>query len=436
MKKKDFIWVFASIILLSAIALLMFLPRNAKGPGDTYAPNTAESFEEMPVYSKQDPDDILAESALGKRVPATEGEKAGMEAELLEIGRLCRAEYLQAEKIPSEYYGQENIGQEDIDAMEAALSGAGYCVGNSDAEYPEYLENAETLIRFWDDVLKGQDASAAVWGISSGGTVYCRVFQFAGGKGYCIHASGRWDDAALLRLAYLEKKEILYWDMTPSGFLYQDIRLDRHWTAANLLRLQPVDRDLYEWTEQYIAPIGYHNVNLFLLDWDSGGFGNVCFNDLLSPMYRMEHGDYLYARDYPYSDKPFFHSIIPADLFESVIYRHFSISLDEFRKRALYDAGTNAYPWQDLNGGNILYYPELIPEVTKATENADGTVTLLVNVICPDQHTDHLFEHEVTMSTESDGSFQYLSNRIVYRSGHELPSPQARIEAQRFDAGD
>ena len=125
-------------------------------------------------------------------------------------------------------------------------------------------------------------------------------------------------------------------------------------------------------------------------------------------------------------------AILLVRLFESVIYQHFIISLDEFRERALYDAENGAYPWQDLNGGNIRYYPELIPEVAKVTEHADGTVTLLVNVICPDQHTDHLFEHEVTMNIEADGSFQYLSNRIVYRSETELPSPQARIIVQRF----
>ncbi len=433
MKKNDFIWVFASIVLLSVVAFLIFLPRNTEDPDDISALNTTERSKEIPVYSKQNPGDILAESALGKRVQTTDEERAGIEADMREINKLCCADYLQAEKIPSEYSGQEKIGQEDIDAMEAALIRAGYCVENSDAVYPEYLENTEKLNQFWDDVSKDLDSAAAVWGIASSGSVYCRVFQFADGKGYCIHASGEWDDAGLLRLGYLEKKEILYWDMTSSGFLYQDIRLDRHWTAANLLRLQPVDHGLYEWTEKYIAPIGYQNVNLFLLDWDSGGFGNVCFNDLLAQMYQMEHGDYLYARDYPYSDDPFPHSIIPADLFESVIYPHFNISLDEFRERALYDAESDTYPWQDVNGGNIRYYPELIPEVTKATEHADGTVTLLVNVICPDKHTDHLFEHEVTMKIETDGSFQYLANRIVYRSKIELPSPQPRISVQRFD---
>lgn len=436
MKKKDLIWIFASIVLLSVVSLLIFLPRNTKDSDDVLAPNTTESSEEMHVFPKQDSGDVLAENVMGKRVQTTDEEKAGIEADMQEISKLCRADYLQAEKIPSEYNGQDNIRQEDIDAMEAALSSAGYCVENSDAVYPEYLENTEKLNRFWDDVSKEQDAAATVWGIASSGSVYCRVFQFADGKGYCIHASGKWDDAGLLGLAYLEKKEILYWDMTSSGFIYQDIYLDRHWTAANLLRLHPVDHDLYKWTEKYIAPIGYQNVNLFLLDWDSSDFGNVCFNDLLAQMYRMEHGDYLYARDYPYSDEPFYHRIIPADLFESVIYKHFNISLDEFRERALYDAENDAYPWQNVNGGNVLYYPELIPEVTKVTVNADGTVTLLVNVICPDKHTDHLFEHEVTMNIETDGSFQYLSNRIVYRSENELPSPHARIEVQRFDVED
>ena len=70
------------------------------------------------------------------------------------------------------------------------------------------------------------------------------------------------------------------------------------------------------------------------------------------------------------------------------------------------------------------------------TENADGTVTLLVNVLCPDKHTDHLFEHEVTMNTEPDGSFQYLSNRIVRRSENELPSAEARIDVRRYMRGD
>ena len=322
---------------------------------DILAPHSTDNSEETPVSSGQDSGELLADTVLGKMIRITGEEKAGIEAEFMEIGRLCRADYLRAEKIPSEYLGQENIRQEDIDAMEAALSSAGYCVENSDAVYPAYLENTEQMNRFWEDVSKGQDAAAAVWGIASSGSVYCRVFRFADGKGYCIHASGEWDDAGLPRPAYLEKKEILYWELTSSGFLYQDTYLNRQWTASKLLRLEPVDHDLYAWTEKYIAPIGYHNGNLFLLDWDSGDFGDVCFNDLLPKMFRMEYGVDLCARDYPHSDEPVPHSVIPADLFESVIYTHFDISLEEFRERALYDADNDAYPWPDLGCGNTPY---------------------------------------------------------------------------------
>ena len=154
MKKKDFIWIFASIVLSAAVALLIFLPRSTKGPDDILAPDIAESSEEIPVFTGQDSGDIPAESVLGKNVQTTDGEKAGIETDLREISRLCRADYLQAEKIPSEYFGQENIRQEDIDAMEAALSSAGYCVENSDAIYPDYLENTEKLNQFWDHLFE------------------------------------------------------------------------------------------------------------------------------------------------------------------------------------------------------------------------------------------------------------------------------------------
>ena len=41
-----------------------------------------------------------------------------------------------------------------------------------------------------------------------------------------------------------------------------------------------------------ILPIGYHNVNLFLLDWESGDYGNLCFNDLLDYLYRVKTNDF------------------------------------------------------------------------------------------------------------------------------------------------
>lgn len=62
---------------------------------------------------------------------------------------------------------------------------------------------------------------------------------------------------------------------------------------------------MYDLTMKYILPIGYHNVNLFLLDWSSDDYGNLCFNDLLDYLYRLKYNDYLYARDYHIEGRSF-----------------------------------------------------------------------------------------------------------------------------------
>ena len=119
------------------------------------------------------PDHKASESGMGKAVPTTREEEKRMEAELRKAEKLCRACYLSAEKVPSAYIGQEDIGQKDIDAMEDALCGAGYCVVNSDTVYPEYLENADALRHFWCDVTQSRDAAVSVWNILSDGSICC-----------------------------------------------------------------------------------------------------------------------------------------------------------------------------------------------------------------------------------------------------------------------
>lgn len=277
------------------------------------------------------------------------------------------------------------------------------------------------------------DAEVSFWGVSSTGGLYYRKFCFVDGKSYGIFAGADWKDDGKLELLYAEKREIFYWDMTYNAdFIYRDLHLDRHWDAAHLLRLHPVDKPMYDLTMKYILPIGYHNVNLFLLDWSSDDYGNLCFNDLLDYLYRLKYNDYLYARDYPRYTTPYSYSAIPAKLFEDTIVPYFDISMEEFRERALYDAENDIYPWQDISCDNVLYFPSLIPEVTECIEIDDSTKKLIVNVMCPDYQTDKLFVHEVTIRVLSDGEYQYIGNQITYRSDINIPSPQARIPVQRF----
>ena len=59
-------------------------------------------------------------------------------------------------------------------------------------------------------------------------------------------------------------------------------------------------------------------------------------------------------------------------------------------------------------------YPEIpYPEVVDYSENADGTLTLIVNVVFPEQLTSKVYVHEVVIRPLADGGFQYVSNHII-----------------------
>lgn len=94
------------------------------------------------------------------------------------------------------------------------------------------------------------------------------------------------------------------------------------------------------------------------------------------------------------------------------------------------------HPWQDLNCSNIAYFPTVIPEITEAVENEDGSITLKVTVMCPDKQTDCLFTHEVTVMPSDGSDFKYLGNKITFMGDKELPSSEPRIPAQRTQGQD
>ena len=62
-------------------------------------------------------------------------------------------------------------------------------------------------------------------------------------------------------------------------------------------------------------------------------------------------------------------------------------------------------------GFPILIYPPF-GEVVDYTENADGTITLIVDGVWPDYNSDLAFRNTVVVQPFEDGTFRYLSNSI------------------------
>lgn len=343
-----------------------------------------------------------------------------------EIALFCQESFLHAEREQSEYFPYDSLLTQDaIDCIEQDLAEAGYPVINSDSKYPSYLENPEGFSEFWNLVKSHKNARQEIIAVSEYGGLHYSLFQYINGEPIHTNATISWDENKEIVIEDIIKQPVLDWGMTKEGDIYYQLHpLDGHWDAYNLIRMKPVDHTLYDLNWKYILPIGYTSKNLFLVDWTYTDYNNLCFNDLFEYLYKKKTGDYFYPDGLEFREDAYW---IPADLFEDIVLPYFDISLSEFRTKTLYDDERDAYPWQEIGVNNAFYYPTLTPEVKECRENEDGTVTLMVDVLCFDKKADPLFTHEVTIRTNEEGGFQYIANRITYVGDYELPNSKPRM---------
>ncbi len=415
------------IFKLVPICILVFLFFAFCHKSPSY-PKISE-FEEMPKISASD---AINETAPAESIAETE-DLGESEKRCLETALLYKELYVKAEKTVSDYYLNTTvISQNEIDKIEIFLSDKGYPVVNSDSKYPAYLENSDGVYEFWKAVSENNDAQQELITISPSGGLYYALLQYSNGQRHYTGITVAWDENNEPFVSETEHMEVLDWDLTDSGdFYYQIYSSRRPYDDYILVRLKAVNKTLYELTDKYLSPIGYISNNMFVCDWSCKDYGELSFNDLLEFFYKIKNKDYFYAQDYPIVWEPYYHSYIPSSLFESTIMPYFDISLKEFRKRSLYDSENDTYPWQEVCSDNLTFYPTVEPEVVKYRDNGDGTFTLTVHARCDDYKTDCVFAHEVVIRSLNNGGYQYLSNKITYKSNYEMPPNYPRLPEQR-----
>ena len=352
----------------------------------------------------------------------------------IEVATLYKNLYLNIEKTKSEYFPYATeLSQDGIDKIEEFLILKGYAVINSDSKYPAYLENSKSFYKFWDSVSSKKTSSQDIISISSAGGLFYTSFQYYDDIKYKIGIAVEWNENNEPFVSLEENYEISDWDLiNETNFYYKTNLNGVPYDDYSLIRLEQDNKNLYDLNAKYILPIGYANNNMFVSEWTYQNYNELCFNDLLEPFYKLKNNEYFPQDDYPLVREPYIHSYIPAELFESTIKPFFVISLQEFRKRCLYDKEKNIYPWQEIGGANLSTYPRVESEVIKCRDNNDGTITLTVNARCNEYKTPCLFTHEVTIQVINNNEYHYLSNKITYKSEHELPPNQPRLPPQRF----
>lgn len=290
-----------------------------------------------------------------------------------------------------------------------------------EADQPPYLENPEVFQNFWQQVQAGQDGQFYI--VEPGEPETYLRFTFTDGTGE--YAWARDMDGPL----NWERHPIQDWTVSERGnFYFRTLpTVDKHVIHYTQIRTVPVDPECWRLTQQYIAPVGYSMVNLFLEDWNEDNFGNLSFNDFWEAAYRIQFGK-SYEPDVSQWDGPC--CWLPAAEFEDVICGFFKIQPDALRECAGYDQEKNGYPWYPvslfMDSFGFLRTPALIPEVVTVETGKNGTSVLTVEVGSSAMKTDRLFSHQVTLRFLEGGGVQYVGNRILSQTGWGLPDATPR----------
>ena len=122
-----------------------------------------------------------------------------------------------------------------------------------------------------------------------------------------------------------------------------------------------------------------------------------------------------YGEIVPYEAKEGAEYHVPEEEIEEVLQSYFSFDRQTIREHMKYqpESGTFLYRPRGRYDGGSPYGP--YPEVTGYKELEDGTVQLTVEAVWEMEMLDCVMKSELVVRPMKDGSFQYVSNRVISR---------------------
>lgn len=200
--------------------------------------------------------------------------------------------------------------------------------------------------------------------------------------------------------------------LTEKGyFIYAYEYVIAHASLRQYWRVEPLSENCRELTEKYISGLSYVNYNVLVTNWDSSNVEDILMPCMFEDIYRIYTGKNLKTQNWK----------IPAEEYEKIMTACFPVSVEQIRENCGYDEQSNSYEYE------MIYASPYPPfgEVVDYMENADGTITLIVDGVWPDYNSDLAFRNVIKVEPFEDGTFRYLSNSIEKR---EMDIPIVRWE--------
>lgn len=179
-----------------------------------------------------------------------------------------------------------------------------------------------------------------------------------------------------------------------------------------VLRVSPLDEKCRDLNRKFILPVGYSQNNIFLTDWNEEDFGELNFYDVFDKFYPI-----LYGQPVPYiaNENLGVETIyeIPEEIFENVIMTYFNVEKELLRSKTIYRPEKASYEYRPRGFYEAEYSEIPYPEVVNYIENDDGTITLIINAVYPNENTSKSFSHKIVIRPLDENRFQYMSNQML-----------------------
>ena len=174
-------------------------------------------------------------------------------------------------------------------------------------------------------------------------------------------------------------------------------------------RVQPLDKTCRELNRKYVMPLGYALNNLLITNWDNQNYTELDFYDLYEKMYYMKYGKQVpYEANYGGVEYE-----VPEDEFEEVIKTYLPFSNTEIEKGTFYNSDNKTFRYRPRGLYDCEFPYEPYPEVISYEKLQDGTLKLTIEAVWEIRMLDQAITSELMIKPMEDGSFQYLSNKVI-----------------------
>lgn len=275
------------------------------------------------------------------------------------------------------------------------------------------MQNYEAIETFYEEYLNGQDSMVTIFKVHRDGLIGAVTFIYRNGELQTYYVGVRWKEGGIPEIQGTSVSDIAEIKLTEKGyFIYSYKTVIAHASLRQYFRVKPLSDDCRELTKKYISGLSYVNYNMLVTNWDSSNVEDILMPCMYEDIYRIHTGENLRTENQE----------IPAEQYENIMTTYFPVSIEQLRKHCGYIEDSASYPYE------MIYASPYPPfgEVIDYTENANGTITLMVDGVWSDYNSDCAFTNQIVVQPFEDGTFRYLSNSIEQKE-LELP-PIARTK--------